>query len=76
MEIFASLLYWPIGWLYLWIRYRNTEKVQEVLLYKYENNYGVAGALFIGKTFGIIFLSLVVLLILAAIIATFKFGIL
>jgi hypothetical protein len=71
----AGILYWPIGWLYLWFRYRTKAKVSKALIEKYENKYEVAGALLLWKSFGLVFLSLVFLLILAAIFATIKFGI-
>ena len=71
----SSVLYFPIGWIYLWTRYRNKNRIEQVLLEKYENSYYVAGVLLIWKSFGIVFLFLVFVLICTAIFATFKFGI-
>ncbi len=66
MEI-ASILYYPIGWLYLWIKYRNKEKVKEVLQDKYDGKYYFAGAQLTLSIFGKILLILLVLFILVVI---------
>lgn len=63
----SNLIYFPVGWLYVWIRYRNKNIIKNVLIEKYENSYSVAGALVVFKTFGIFFLILITLLILSVI---------
>lgn len=66
MEI-ASILYYPIGWLYLWIKYRNKKKIQEILQDKYDGKYYVAGAQLTVSIFGIILLMLLLLFLLIVI---------
>ena len=63
----SNLIYYPIGWLYIWIRYRKKSLVKNALIEKYENSYSVAGTLVIFKTFGIIFLILIALLLFSVI---------
>jgi hypothetical protein len=67
MEVFASIIYYPVGWLYLWIRYRNKNKVKTILKEKYDNSYYTAGALLMWKTFGILLFMLIVLFLLTVI---------
>lgn len=43
-QIFAGLLFIPLGFAYLWLRYRNQAKVKETLAKEYENSYANAGS--------------------------------
>ena len=63
----ADILYYPIGWLYLWLRYRNKEKIKEVLKNEYDNQYYDAGAQFVMSVFGIVLLGLLVILLFGVI---------
>lgn len=63
----ADILYYPIGWLYLWFRYRNKEKIKEVLKNEYDNQYYDAGAQFVMSVFGIVLLGLLVILLFGVI---------
>jgi 3-deoxy-D-manno-octulosonic-acid transferase len=56
MELLSSILYYPVGFLYLWIRYRNKEKIKKVLKEKYNSSYYEAGFLSVGKVFRAVFL--------------------
>ena len=61
----SNIIFYPIGWIYLRIRYRNKETIEKVLIEKYEESYAVAGTLVCLKTFGVIFLTLILLMLLA-----------
>lgn len=63
----SSILYAPVGFLLLWVRYRNKEKVKNILEKEYEGSYGVAGAWFLGKAFGILLFSLLSIFIVVII---------
>ncbi len=40
MEIIGSqIIYRFLGYIYMWIRYRNKERIKEVLKRDYENSY-------------------------------------
>lgn len=45
--------------MYLWIRYRNKETIEKVLLEKYDKSYSVAGTLVCLKSFGVVFIILI-----------------
>lgn len=68
----AEIVYPIIGWIYLWIRYRNKEKVKQVLKEEFENSYENAGATLSLKTFGVIMIILLVCFLLGMIYAFFK----
>lgn len=68
MEDFVRELLYPfIGWAYLWIRYRNKEKVRTVLKEKYNDSYQDAGATKVLHFIGIIFIIILVVFLLAVI---------
>lgn len=69
----ANIIFWPIGWLFLWFRYRKREIVKTVLIEKYDNCYETAGILFLGKIFGVIFTLLLAALIIAVLYSLFIF---
>ena len=64
MELLSSILYFPVGFLYLWIRYRNKQIIKKVLKEKYNSSYYEAGFLSVGKVFGAVFLSLIILVLI------------
>lgn len=66
-DVLGSLLYSFIGRIYLWIRYRNKEKVRAVLKEKYNNSYYDAGATKVLHFVGIIFIIILVVFLLAVI---------
>ena len=70
----SNIIFYPIGWMYLWIRYRNEETIEKVLIEKYEESYSVAGKLFCLKTFGVVFIILILLMILAVFYSIIKHG--
>jgi hypothetical protein len=43
-EIFTNLLCIPIGFVYLWLRYRKQAQVKAALVRKYEDSYANAGS--------------------------------
>ncbi|WP_298420906.1 hypothetical protein [uncultured Kordia sp.] len=55
-HILGSIVYASIGFVYLWIRYRNSEKVAEVKQEYYEDRYAVAGMKLLLSIIGIIFM--------------------
>lgn len=65
----------PIGRFYLWVRYRNKNKIQIILKNEYRNRYSDAAIMMFGEAFGILFLCLIATLIIGTIISIFKFGI-
>ena len=65
----------PLGWIYLRLKYCDREKIQNVLVNKFNSHYCDAGTYVALKTFTIILLTLIASLIVAAIISIFRFGI-
>lgn len=65
--IHSSILYIPIGYLYLWLRYRKKEKVKKVLSEEYDNRYYYAGAELVIGTFGKILLLLLIVFLITVI---------
>lgn len=63
MEILSSILYYPIGYIYLHIRYGSKLNMKKVLEEKYDNSYYEVGSLILGKLFGVVIISLILLLI-------------
>ncbi|MEM6721000.1 MAG: hypothetical protein AAF611_16840 [Bacteroidota bacterium] len=68
------LIYIPVGFLYLWIRYRNGEKVAEAKKEKYENSYSTAGATLVVSTVGVVFFIVLSIILIGAIYVIFKHG--
>ncbi|WP_298519011.1 hypothetical protein [uncultured Kordia sp.] len=66
------IIFWPIGYLYLWIRYRDGEKVAKVKRELYENSYSVAGAQLLISAFGVVLFIVLSIFLIAAIYAVFK----
>lgn len=63
-NFFREFLYPFIGRIYLWIRYRNKEKVQSVLKEKYNDSYYDAGATKVLHFMGIIFITILVIVLI------------
>lgn len=59
MELLRPL----IGWLYLWIRYRNKNKVKYALHHEFEGSYDVAGAEVVISTALVILIALILILL-------------
>ena len=74
MSIPSSVLYYPIGFLYLWIRYRNKERVKKVLHEKYDGAYYLAGASIFLNVVGVILTALIIALLLSALFGIFMFS--
>lgn len=70
--LFADLLKALIGWLYVWIRFRDKEKVKEFLEEECDGSYTFAGQILFFQTFGITMIILVGLLMLVAIFWAIK----
>ena len=49
-EMFANLLLAPIGFVYLWLRYRNKSQVKVFLAKNYEDSFADAGRVVILNT--------------------------
>ena len=52
-----------IGWLYLWMKYRNKKKIKHILHNEYEGSYDLAGAEVVMSTALIILIAGLVLFI-------------
>ena len=49
-QMFAYLLLLPVGFVYLWLRYRNKLRVRETLAREYENSYANVGSVVLLNT--------------------------
>ena len=49
-QMFAYLLLLPVGFVYLWLRYRNQLRVRETLAREYENSYANVGSVVLLNT--------------------------
>lgn len=58
-QLFANLLFIPIGFVCLWLRYRNQAQAKETLAEKYENSYTSAGSAVVLNTVAAIGIALV-----------------
>ncbi len=67
MNPLTSLLYYPIGWIYLWVRYRNRKKVKEVLIDKYDDQYNIAGGEIAMSIFGIVLIGILLFFLIVII---------
>jgi hypothetical protein len=55
--LFIDLILYPIGWLYLKIRYQNKTLIKKKLSEDYNDKYSIAGSMVFLKLFGIFFIS-------------------
>lgn len=67
-----EIIYYFFGYIYMWIRFRNKERIKEILKRDYENSYQTVGLLIVWKPIGIIFLVLIACMIIAIIIGSLK----
>lgn len=56
MELIAPL----IGWLYLWIRYRNKNKVNQILTKEYEDSYDFVGRYLLAQSVTVLLLLVLI----------------
>ncbi|MCI1185948.1 hypothetical protein MON38_00840 [Hymenobacter sp. DH14] len=49
-QLFASLLLVPIGFVYLWLRFRHRIRVAQALAQEYEDSYANAGSAILANT--------------------------
>ncbi len=70
----GRIMYPIIGWVYLWIRYRAKDKINNALQSRYENRYFNVGTEKTWQFLGIILLLLIFSLIASVIYATIQFG--
>lgn len=68
MKLASSALYIPIGFLYLWIRYRKKERMRKILEEEYEGSYYYAGAELSLKIFGTFLFVLLSVFLLATLV--------
>lgn len=65
----SGIIYPLIGWIYIWLRYRNKEKVIKNLKEKYDNSYYSVGAIismqFILGILGILLLTFLIVIIIS-----------
>lgn len=66
-DLIGGLLYTFIGWCYMWIKYRNKEKVRIVLKEKYNDSYHDAGATKVLYFIGIVLIIILVVFLLVVI---------
>lgn len=66
-QIFGQIIYGFIGYLYLWVRYRNHEKVLQIKEENYDDQYSVAGAQLVMSIIGIIFISALLFMLICVI---------
>ena len=71
-QIFANLLLAPIGFVYLWLRYRNQLQVRETLAKEYENSYANAGSAIALNIIVAIGIALVLFLIISPLLHWLK----
>ena len=71
-EAIAEILLYPIGRLFLFIRYRDKEKRRNVLKNEYDGHYSNVGRDAILSVFIIIVASMLIVLILIAIFSVFS----
>lgn len=71
-SLFTDLFLYPIGWLYLKIRYKSDALIKKKLAEDYNNKYAMAGANVFLKLFGTFFLTAIGLLILATLFSVAK----
>lgn len=63
----SKIIYFPIGWCYLWLRYRNNQKIKIVLEEKYHGDYQNAGSDIFPTLMGGLLLIAIVLFLLGVI---------
>ncbi|MBF9220856.1 hypothetical protein [Hymenobacter ruricola] len=64
-QAFMAVVFTAIGFGYLYLRYRNTVQVQQVLVRKYENSYANAGMAVVLNVAAATFILLIIGLLVA-----------
>ncbi|SDR65898.1 hypothetical protein SAMN04488552_0208 [Christiangramia echinicola] len=54
-------MYHLVGWIYIWIRYRDKERVRSIIQTKYNDRFYNAGVEFIFSIFGVILISVLLI---------------
>ncbi|MEP0262710.1 hypothetical protein [Dokdonia sp.] len=70
----GRIMYPIIGWVYLWIRYRAKDKINNILQSKYNNRYFNAGTEKTWQFLGIVVLALILFFLASVVYSTIKFG--
>jgi hypothetical protein len=71
-QIFAYLLLLPVGFGYLWLRYRSKLRVKETLVKEYENSYANAGSVVLINTIAALLALAVGSLVILAIVVQIR----
>ena len=71
-QIFTYLLLLPVGFGYLWLRYRNKLRVKETLAKEYENSYANAGSVLLINTIAALLALAVGSLVILAIVVQIR----
>ena len=71
-QIFTYLLLLPVGFGYLWLRYRNKLRVKETLAKEYENSYANAGSVLLINTIASLLALAVGSLVILAIVVQIR----
>lgn len=70
--IFSDLILGGVGWICLFLRYRDLEKMEEIKNNKHSGSYSNAGGTFLMNAFIILMIILIFGLIVAGVIGTIK----
>ncbi|WP_216725945.1 hypothetical protein [Hymenobacter siberiensis] len=71
-QMFTYLLLLPVGFGYLWLRYRNKLRVKETLAKEYENSYANAGSVVLINTIAALLALAVGSLVILAIVVQIR----
>ncbi len=71
-EVFANLLLTPVGFVYLWLRYRNQVQVKEALAKEYGSSYANAGSAVFTNILVAVGIALVLFLMIAPLLHWLK----
>ena len=71
-QMFTYLLLLPVGFGYLWLRYRNKLRVKETLAKEYENSYANAGSVVLLNTIAALLALAVGSLVILAIVVQIR----
>lgn len=71
-QMFTYLLLLPVGFGYLWLRYRNKLRVKETLAKEYENSYANAGSVLLINTIAALLALAVGSLVILAIVVQIR----
>ncbi|RMB61044.1 hypothetical protein EAX61_06090 [Dokdonia sinensis] len=66
----SELLYPFFGWMYLWVRYRDSAKIKNVLEKEFDGSYYDCGAIKMLQVFGYLFISLLIVFLVSVVYST------